>query len=62
MELTDWTRETIVENRFDGYWASATCPEGKGITGFRTQVEPDQGADGDDTALNGVQFQCDTTS
>ena len=62
MELTDWTRETIVENYFDGYWASATCPEGKAITGFRTQVEPDQGADGDDTALNGVQFQCDTTS
>ena len=62
MELTDWTRETIVENRFDGYWASATCPEGKAITGFRTQVEPDQGADGDDTALNGVQFKCDTTS
>ena len=62
MELTDWTRETIVENHFDGYWARATCPEGKVITGFRTQVEPDQGADGDDTALNGVQFQCDTTS
>ena len=60
MELDGWTGKTYVENRFDGYWASATCPEGKVITGFRTQVEPDQGY-GDDTALNGVQFQCDTT-
>ena len=52
-----------------GYWASATCRggwtnanglsfPGKVITGFRTQVEPDQGG-GDDTALNRVEFQCD---
>ena len=25
----------------DGYWASATCPAGKAITGFITQVQPD---------------------
>ena len=61
MELTDWTRETIVENHFDGYWARATCPEGKVITGFRTQVEPDQGG-GDDTGLNRVAFICTTMS
>ena len=44
-------------HKLHGYWASVTCPAGKFITGFRTQVEPDQGS-GDDTGLNGVQFQC----
>ena len=44
-------------HKLHGYWASVTCPAGKFITGFRTQVEPDQGG-GDDTGLNGVQFQC----
>ena len=51
-----WYNECL-EYDFDGYWASATCTPGKVITGFVTQVEPDQGS-GDDTGLNGVQFQC----
>ena len=46
------------EYRFRGYWATARCIEGKVITGFRTQVEPDQGR-GDDTGLNRMQFKCD---
>ena len=49
--------EKFVEYRFDGYWSSATCPPGKVIIGFRTQVHPDQG-NGDDTGLNRVEFQC----
>ena len=49
---------TCKGHAFSGYWASATCPEGKAITGFITQVEPDQGG-GDDTGLNQVYFKCD---
>ena len=44
--------------RFDGYWTWDRCPVGTFITGFRTQVEPDQGG-GDDTGLNRVEFQCE---
>ena len=49
-----------LKHRFDGYWAHAKCRSNppEAVTGFRTQVEPDQGG-GDDTGLNRVQFQCD---
>ena len=54
-----WYTWTYLKHDFDGYWASAKCDWIAGvITGFRTQVEPDQGS-GDDTGLNRVQFQCD---
>ena len=54
-----WYTWTYLKHDFDGYWASAKCDWIAGvITGFRTQVEPDQGG-GDDTGLNRVQFQCD---
>ena len=44
----------------DGYWGDwsrwAKCPMGTVIKGFRTNVEAPM--DGDDTALNQVQFYC----
>ena len=45
-------------HQLDGYWSWDRCPVGTFITGFRTQVEPDQGG-GDDTGLNRVEFQCE---
>ena len=48
---------TYVRHRFKGYWATTRCIEGKVITGFRTQVEPDHPTD--DTGLNRMQFLCD---
>ena len=59
-----WTRywygwHVSLDHRFDGYWAYAECTSTRQVvTGFRTQVEPDQGG-GDDTGLNRVEFQCD---
>ena len=42
---------------FHGSWSTAICPWRTAISGFRTQVEPDQGG-GDDTGLNRVEFKC----
>ena len=33
-------------HQLDGYWSWDRCPVGTFITGFRTQVEPDQGDGG----------------
>ena len=47
-----------LKHRFDGYWAYAECTSSRQVvTGFRTQVEPDQGG-GDDSGLNRVAFIC----
>ena len=41
-----------------GYWRTTqTCPDGTAVCGIRTQVHAPQGS-GDDTALNGVEFEC----
>ena len=48
-----------------GVWSSyVRCPLGKKVTGFRLKVEEEQGQGSDNTALNGIQFNCqgDTTS
>lgn len=47
----EWGRE----NSF-----SKSCKTGHYISGFRQNVEPYQGKDKDDTALNGIQFKCST--
>ena len=43
-------------NGYWGDWVFAACPNGSSVIGFRTQVEPR--IDGDDTALNRVEFIC----
>ena len=47
---------------FSGWWGDwgdvVTCPTGTAISGMNVQIEASLGADGDDTALNGVQFHC----
>ena len=42
---------------FEGYWSTTSCPQGTAITGFRAQVQGDQGG-GDDTGLNRLEFKC----
>ena len=56
-----WYILSYLKHSLDGYWASAWCAPGTVITGFKTQVEPDQGG-GDDTGLNRVAFICSTMS
>ena len=42
-----------------GDWLSEHyCPEGQAIAGIQTRVQSPQGADVDDTSLNGVRFIC----
>ena len=45
----------------DGFWGSwssmKTCPEGEVVYGIKTSVQPKKG-EGDDTALNSVNFLC----
>ena len=46
----------------DGMWGEwrdwVFCPARTVVIGFRTQVEPSLGHDGDDTALNRAEFIC----
>ncbi len=42
-----------------GTWRAAVdCPSGTAVCGITTRVESNQGVAGDDTALNGVKFEC----
>lgn len=53
------TEEELLGNGMGfGSWGewSGTCPNG--ICGIETKVEPDQGDNNDDTALNDVRFLC----
>ena len=48
---------------FGGYWGEwcrkgSQCPSGTFIVGFDQKVEPEQGFDGDDTALNDIAALC----
>ena len=53
-----WPTDTDLHGyAFHGSWSTAICPWRTAISGFRTQVEPDQGG-GDDTGLNRVEFKC----
>ena len=43
----------------DGNWEAAQfCAAGEVICGMQYRFEPHQGSSGDDTALNGIEFQC----
>jgi len=42
------------------WWEAAYCPVGSAVCGLRTQVEPNQGSGGDDTALNATSMLCCT--
>lgn len=58
---TTCTNGTVVTPAAQTNWGTwrgkVSCPVGTGVCGLRTRVEASQGAD-DDTALNGLQFEC----
>lgn len=42
-----------------GEWSEKHfCPENTAVCGLRVQIEAQQGSEGDDTALNNVDFKC----
>ena len=52
------TYSAITTTDFGNWTSKNYCPQGQAVTGIQTRVESPQGADVDDTALNGVRLVC----
>ncbi|CAF3358010.1 unnamed protein product, partial [Rotaria sp. Silwood2] len=62
LERTDQTSELQpAVGPFGDFRTYAYCPEGTWAYGFQQRVEPDQGVDHDDTALNAIRLYCRKT-
>lgn len=52
-------QSSISDSLPEGSWKEKKlCPQNTWVTGFQVRMEPQQGSNYDDSALNGLRFRC----